>query len=295
MGGVHYRVGAVVVVLAIGLSLAGAFVTTILRVTSFLPGGQQTAIVSAALVVFTAVYTASVAQWIQQRVWGPVIRVSFEQRPPWCVESALSLEREEVEAAEGQYVLPDDLHAYFFRMQITNEGIGPARDCEVLLERIWRVEDEAWAVVPWEPVNLHWAGDKKLEAVTQVNRGRTRFCDVGHVLNETAQRHAEERRLFIDFRPRPTGGRLIVDVITHYAAQPSGWGAGTYAFSVAVYAANAVPERASFLLEYDGSFASVWDPAIENEWAGVRLRPIRKVPKPGSAYCEEALVPKERL
>lgn len=295
MHGMRYRVGAVVLVAVVGLVLAAAFVTIMLRATSCLADDQRTAIVSAALVVFTAIYTASVSQWIQKRVWGPVIGLTFEQRPPWCVGSTLGLERDEVEAAEGRYVLPDDVHAYFFRIQVTNEGVGAARDCEVVLERIWRVDDEEWTIVPWEPVNLHWAGDRELEEAAQIHRGRSRFCDVGHVLNETAQRHAAERRLFTDFRPPPTGGRFIVDVLTHYAAQASGWGGGIYAFSVAVYAANAIPRRADFLLEYGGEFASTWDPAISNEWAGVRLRPIRRVPEQGTAYCEDALSPEERL
>ena len=134
-----------------------------------------------------------------------------------------------------------------------------------------------------------------MKPATQINRGRTRFCDVGHVLNETAQRYAQERRLFTEQRPRPSNGRFIVDVITHYTAQPSGWGNGTYALGLAAYSANARPIRARFLLQYAGGFATPWDPAIGNDWAGVQLRPISKEPQAGFLLCEEALRPRDRL
>ena len=63
-----------------------------------------------------------VAQWIQKGVWGPVIVLGFEQRPPWCVTSPLSLERKEVQVANGQLAWPGDLHAHFFRVEVTKRG-----------------------------------------------------------------------------------------------------------------------------------------------------------------------------
>ena len=134
-----------------------------------------------------------------------------------------------------------------------------------------------------------------MNSATHISRGGTRFCDVGHVLNETAQQHAQEQRLFTDQRPPPDLGRFIVDVITHYAAQPSGWSTGTYALQLAAYAANARPTRARFLLQYAGGFASPWDPVLENDWAGVQLRPISREPKVDFLFCEETLRPRDRL
>ena len=136
MRGMQYRVGAVLLVLAIGILLAACFLLGAAHLTSSLTGEQQTPIVSAVLVAFTAVYTVVVTQWIKESVFGPVIILGFEQCAPWCVTSPLSLEREEVQVQDGQLAWPGDLHAYFFRVNVTNEGVGEARGCEVLLERV---------------------------------------------------------------------------------------------------------------------------------------------------------------
>ena len=77
MRGMQYRVGAVLLVLAIGILLAACFLLGAAHLTSSLTGEQQTPIVSAVLVAFTAVYTVVVTQWIKESVFGPFIILGF--------------------------------------------------------------------------------------------------------------------------------------------------------------------------------------------------------------------------
>lgn len=87
------------------------------------PGVDSSAIVTRAFLVpllskpvFVDAPSGSVPSQAYPKVHGPLLVLNFEERPPRSVASPPSLE------SEGQPVWPDDVHAYFSRMQVANRG-----------------------------------------------------------------------------------------------------------------------------------------------------------------------------
>ena len=145
-----------------------------------------------------------------------------------------------------------------------NKGKTQARLCEVVLEKIWRVDSGKKLVKEkYSSVNLSWVVERQNRVqFISINPGRCIFCDIGHVSKKIEQsewinitkEEQKKRKFFLELRSR-------------FYAQRDCFPPGKYVIQAAVYSENAPKIEKKFKITWTGNWKET-----EEEMFGKELK-----------------------
>jgi hypothetical protein len=131
--------------------------------------------------VVLALVLALWGQWIGQLFFRPVLVLAARVQLPDTTKV-----RRHVQLSDGRLI--DLGEYYYFRLAITNEGNTAARDVQLFLAEVQRVEGEKIDIVSrFTPMNLIWTNTQQLPAKDRVTRSvllahtPPLYCDLAHV------------------------------------------------------------------------------------------------------------------
>jgi hypothetical protein len=138
-----------------------------------------------------------------------------------------------------------------------NIGKSLAGKCEVVLEKIWLIENETPREFPnFSPVNLIWVSGLvgTRAQYIDINPRRSVFCDIGHIASRQHQFTAE-----VDHRIYLPGGRrnhlcLMLELLQMFNAQPNCLHPGKYILEIGLYSENATYRKARFEISWSGEW-----------------------------------------
>lgn len=198
-----------------------------------------------------------IAKWIEYNMYAPKLETSFNLAPPYCHITRYT---------SGESV-------YYFRLRIDNKGKAQAKRCEVVLEKIWIIENETPREFPnFSPVNLIWvAGSAGTRSqYIDINPRRSFFCDIGHISSPQHQMTEElNHRIYL-----PGGRRnhlcFTLELLQIFNAQPNCLHPGRYIIEVGLYPENA--EYRKICLEI--SWSGVWKDIEIEMFREIHIRQI---------------------
>ncbi len=140
-----------------------------------------------------ALFAVLVALWLglfgPRRVTKPKLKVSIEMKAPDCHKINATASYQLMGAT-----IPGTIPQYYCRLRVGNDGNEEARDVEVQLIRLWRLDgDGKRAQDPvFIPLSLVWShSNPPVSARPKLLPGLFRHCDLCHVSRPPDQREAE--------------------------------------------------------------------------------------------------------
>jgi hypothetical protein len=182
-----------------------------------------------------ALFVPYFAELLKRRFFAPRLKLIFEEKPPFCPQTF--------------WGSPSDplLHepVFFFRFQVTNEGMSQAKLIEAILEELW-VFDAAGKpqkVTSFSPVNLRY--DQKGSQYIPLNPKRKIFWAIGHISSRKYQTsHEQQYRIDIPGRDKKALA-FILELLEYPLGQPN---------ALSVYSENARTESISLILDWSGKW-----------------------------------------
>lgn len=149
---------------------------------------------------------------------------------------------------------PPSEPVYYFRLEIENTGSSQAKKCEVVLEKIWKIEREIPKEVPnFSPGNLLWVGANGQQYI-DINPRRSVFCDLGHI----ASRHYQRTNELLQRVPLIGCDRndlcFMLELSHHFYAQPDCLHPGNYILDIAIFSENADYKKTRLKISWSGEW-----------------------------------------
>lgn len=193
-----------------------------------------------------ALFVPCLAEIVKRKAFAPSIKILFELAPPFCHKTSWRSPPNSPTQIEEP--------VYYFRFQVVNNGKTQARQCEVVLEKLW-IYDSAnnpQLYPNFSPVNMIWVGASN--EYININPNRRVFCDIGHISSANGQRGIEQDR-FIDI-PGYRGNdlRFVLDLRQIFYSQPNCLGPGRYILQVGLYSENAGCQKEFFDISWSGTW-----------------------------------------
>ena len=143
---------------------------------------------------------------------------------------------------------------YYFRLGIDNIGKSQAKKCEVVLEKIWIIENEiSREITNFSPGNLTWVGAKELQYI-DINPQRSVFCDIGHI----ASRQYQMTRELLQRVPLSGNRRndlcFMLELRDHFNAQPDCLHRGNYILDIGIFSENADYKKTRLKISWSGEW-----------------------------------------
>jgi hypothetical protein len=189
--------------------------------------------------VAIALLLAIWGEWVRSLRFRPKLDVTIETKPPDCIKI-----QTRVETRTGLLIEPST--AYYCRLRVWNRGNVPARDVEVTLLRLHRVEGERTSEDPdFLPLSLRWSHVR--ETVTPaIPPGLFRHIDLCHLDNPGGKLDVPRNSFNFETEVQPTELRPGV--------WPTWKGAGNYRLDFVIAADNAKPVNRSVTITFTGSW-----------------------------------------
>jgi hypothetical protein len=182
-----------------------------------------------------------ITKWVEHNMYAPKLEISFNDAPPYCHKTMYE---------GGQPV-------YYFRLLIKNIGKSKARNCEVILEKIWTYENETPKEFPnFSPVNLIWVAGlvgTKVQYI-EINPNRSVFCDIGHIASRQYQRTVELTNFIYLPGARRNHLCFLLEFLQVFNAQPNCLHPGKYILDIGIYSENAKYQKARFEISWSGEW-----------------------------------------
>lgn len=153
---------------------------------------------------------------------------------------------------DGSVALVD---AYYFRIQVGNEGRGSARNVEVVASKLERLTSDGSRriVAASMPMNLQWSNTNGTIHWPLLPKNIYRHCDLFHVMRPSDRwRHRIESRK--EDSEKTSSGLMSFDLMVKsntfdYLVDP-----GEYVLTLQMAAENTTTKRVELAIEYDGSW-----------------------------------------
>lgn len=209
----------------------------------------QAAWASAAMTCL-AVITALFKEAITARFYRPVLRLRISLREPDSLQTTVIVMRDSQTAWRG----PN----YYFRFWIENVGNLPAKDVQVFLYRIERVQGDQQRepLREFSPMSLRWANSSsqnEAALLQSLNPKMGKHCDFGSVASPENLTAAPLVGL--------GSGECSFDLVTEVFPldQSNRLLPGKYRFSIKVAAANSLPVNYALTVNWTGRWADTRD------------------------------------
>ena len=186
-----------------------------------------------------ALLAPPISKWVEHNMYAPKLEFSFRLAPPYCHRTRYN---------SGEPV-------YYFRLRIDNIGNSQARNCEVVLEKIWIYENETPREFPnFSPVNLIWVTGSVGTRVQyiDINPKRSVFCDIGHIASPQHQTTVELNHFIYLPGGRRNHHCFMLELLQMFNAQPNCLHIGKYILEVGLYSENAKYRKACFEISWSG-------------------------------------------
>lgn len=82
-------------------------------------------IVTTLILAISALFVPYIAEWLKRKWFAPRLDILFENTPDLCHKTKIRQINGTLE--------PD----YYFRFYVINEGVEPAKQCEIVIEKLW--------------------------------------------------------------------------------------------------------------------------------------------------------------
>jgi hypothetical protein len=198
------------------------------------------------LLGFCALLAPFITKYAEHHMYAPKLEFSFELDQPYCHKTVYT---------GGEPV-------YYFRLQIENTGGSQARKCEVVLEKIWTIENETPTEVHnFTQVNLIWSGlrDKEIQYI-DINPRRRIFCDIGHITSAEMMRY--------------TGGNnnllFVLELLHMFNAYSNQLRPGKHILEIGLYSENATYQKINLEISWSG----VWKDSANEMFREINIKQI---------------------
>lgn len=190
--------------------------------------------VAVAVATFLAVLVALFGRDLWGRRHAPILQIGYDPREPYCRDTPMIVENHGAKST---------VDSHWLRVRITNKGRSTARSCKGKMIAIYGPDG-----VPRDdrdPMLLRWSstpGDKAFEAL-DLARDEWQFLDVAYAQDNLAF-------ALIAAEPTPAGFPKTLEAERSHRVK------------IAVYADNAEPSTAEFVVTYGGTVDS-----LRMDWA----------------------------
>ena len=166
------------------------------------------------------------AEWLKRKCFAPKLEIVFEE--------TIRLRH------KTRYNNPAEA-VYYFRFEVVNNGKAQAKQCEIVLEKLWSYANTTTSknYRQFTPSNLLWTGTKK--SLININPKRTMIGNIGHISSKQYQL-IYEKDLFVDLLGVAGDHlRFRFDIPTSqiFYAHPNSLIKGNYIIQIKLYSENA--------------------------------------------------------
>jgi len=176
---------------------------------------------AAAAATFLAVLVALFGRDLWETRHRPILEITYEQKEPYCRD------------------VPDLIPSRWVRVKVTNRGRGTAKRCKGKMIAVYRADGSLRE--DRDPMLLHWAGMLLQQGLEPLDLAREEYQLLDVVSAGSVRRDAA----LIVADPTPAGFAKELE-----AGQK-------HTVTVAVYADNAEPVTAEFVITFDGDIHSL--------------------------------------
>jgi hypothetical protein len=210
--------------------------------------------------VIVALFLALYGDWLRQLNFRPELHLTARVAPPDSERTKWTLPQRDGSILSGD--------VYYFRLRITNSGNVAAKDVQLFLAGVERVNGDREEPAPrFSPMSLKWSYTDKPIAPAVWAGEIPRFCDFGHITHPTLRRSLREDLpnvpsmdavLALDLEVKAnTGGHLLE--------------AGTYHINLILVAENYSPHHESLEIVFPGKW---FDDSETMFKAGFKMRKL---------------------
>jgi hypothetical protein len=178
------------------------------------------------ILAISALFVPYLAEWLKKKYFAPKLEIIFKETPRLRHKTRYRDPAEPV---------------YYFRFEVVNIGMAQARQCEIVLEKLWSYDN---TILPqnhpqFAPTNLLWTGTQEL--FININPGRRVIGNIGHISSDRHQQ-VYEKDLFVDMIGVVGDHlrfRFDIPVSQIIYAQPNSLIKGDYIVEIKLYSENA--------------------------------------------------------
>lgn len=190
---------------------------------------------------FLAVLVALFGVKAWEHINRPLLHIKFNLAPPDCHLTQM----------KGENI---SFPVYYFRFLVENVGKAQAEECEVVLEKIFKQNDQGDFIKykNYTPVTLKWTGSRDpYERTIQAKRGI--YCDLGRVHHPN---HSYQSIYVNITEKEKRANKFAIELAPHeyYYSQWDSLTPGKYQLVVSVYSKNAKRITRKFNLTWSGNW-----------------------------------------
>lgn len=191
-------------------------------------------------------FVALCQQWIHERFYRPVFRVSSKTAPPDCVWAPIH------DRNSGTFVSD----AVYLRLFIENIGNATAKNVEVFAKSLRRVRGDGTLepLSRFPPMNFVWAN---LDSIyfPHIAPGMGKHCNVAHISDPAHQMDLGEKSTSMTVGPSTHQTRLVFELMVKPSNRSHIFGPGKYSLEIMVAADNARPITRIVIIVLRGQWA----------------------------------------
>jgi hypothetical protein len=207
----------------------------------------------------SAIYAPAISEKIKQKWFGPTIKTSFDESPPYCIKTFYRYRDPEK--------MFDSIPVFFFRFLVENIGNTKLNNCEAVLEQLWLLSDnkKPKKFTGFQYVNLLWVSPH--QPIIDIRPHRKKYCNIGHISHPEHQQGEEFFKCFDLKRTNYSDLRFVFELSTSPNAQPNCISKGKYGIKIVLYSDNAPTKELWYQIDFSGE----WDLNIKNMFKELKI------------------------
>jgi len=211
----------------------------IIMISTCLKASDWVLISSSLFLGVAALFVPYLSELLKRKMFKPICKIDFNLSAPDCHLTYWT------GLKEGEN------EVFYFRFLVTNIGKSTIKNCENVLEEVWRLNNTTLKfkkVKNFTPVNLVWSAANNRSYI-DINPQRRNYCDLGYLPTLEYQKDRPINS-FPDYHGDDI--KFVLTLSTKLNSQPSCFPPGKYGLKILTSSENAKSQTSFFKITWSG-------------------------------------------